>query len=170
MNRANALSEDVPALAAALLDRARTARATIATAESCTGGMIAAAITDIAGSSAIFDCGFVTYSNAAKAAMLGVEAASIDASGAVSEIVAAEMAAGALARSAATLAVAVTGIAGPGGSEHKPEGRVCFALAARGRPTHSETVDFGPLGRAAVRRATTARALTLLLDALAPPD
>ena len=149
-----------------LLEKAREAGATIATAESCTGGLIAAAITDVAGSSAIFDRGFVTYSNAAKQAMLGVRAATLDAHGAVSEAVAREMAEGALARSQATLAVAVTGIAGPGGSEFKPEGRVCFGLAAAGGQTRTETVDFGPLGRASVRSRTVDRALALLLSAL----
>ena len=149
-----------------LLTRARAAGALIATAESCTGGLIAGAITDVAGSSAIFDRGFVTYSNAAKQAMLGVQAETLATHGAVSEPVAREMAEGALARSAATLAVAVTGIAGPGGSERKPEGRVCFALAASGRPTSAQTIDFGPIGRHRVRRATVARALELLLGAL----
>jgi len=149
-----------------LLDRARATGALIATAESCTGGMIAAAITDVAGSSAIFDCGFVTYSNTAKEAMLGVAAQTLALYGAVSEEVAREMAEGALARSGATLAVSVTGIAGPGGSEHKPEGRVCFGLARTGHATATETIDFGPLGRAHVRDATTDHALSLLLGAL----
>ncbi|QUS35246.1 CinA family protein [Falsirhodobacter algicola] len=134
----------------------------IATAESCTGGMISAALTDTAGSSRVFDRGFVTYSNAAKMDLLGVDAATLDRWGAVSEEVAAQMAEGALARSAATAAISVTGIAGPGGSEHKPEGRVCFGLAAHGAPTRTETVEFGPRGRDAVRAATVAHALTLL--------
>ena len=138
----------------------------IATAESCTGGLIAGAITDIAGSSAVFDRGFVTYSNAAKMDMLGVRAETLEAYGAVSEQVAAEMATGALARSAATLAVSVTGIAGPGGSEFKPEGRVCFGLAVQGRPTVTETRDFGPIGRGEVRQASVDHALTLLIGAL----
>ncbi len=152
--------------AEALLTLARSKGAKIATAESCTGGLIAGAITDIAGSSDIFDRGFVTYSNAAKTEMLGVRAATLRQFGAVSEEVAREMADGALARSAAGLAVSVTGIAGPGGSEHKPEGRVCFALAATGAETRTETVDFGPLGRAEVRRATVVHALAMLLRAL----
>lgn len=152
--------------ARALLDRANAAGALIATAESCTGGLVAGAITDVAGSSAIFECGFITYSNAAKQAMLGVAAETLAAHGAVSEEVAREMAEGALTRSAATLAVATTGIAGPGGSEFKPEGRVCFALAARGRPTRTETVEFGAIGRDAVRQATVDHALGLLLAAL----
>ena len=155
--------------AAELLARARAAGVMIATAESCTGGLIAGAITDIAGSSAIFDRGFVTYTNASKEQMLGVETATLQAHGAVSEAVAREMAEGALARSDAALAVSVTGIAGPGGgTETKPEGRVCFGLARDGAPTRTETVDFGPLGRAAVRKATVAHALAMLLGGL--PD
>lgn len=149
-----------------LLALARARGARIATAESCTGGMIAAAITDVAGSSDIFDRGFVTYSNAAKVAMLGVAEQTLAAHGAVSEPVAREMAEGALARSAAGLAVSVTGIAGPGGSEFKPEGRVCFGLAEAGRPTRTETVEFGAIGRASVRRESTGHALALLIAAL----
>lgn len=130
--------------------------------------MVAAALTDVAGSSAVFDRGFVTYSNAAKQAMLGVRAETLAAHGAVSEAVAAEMALGALAHSDATLAVATTGIAGPGGSEFKPEGRVCFGLARRGQAVITETVEFGAPGRAAVRRAACDHALQLLLGALRP--
>ena len=152
--------------AEALLALARSRGAKIATAESCTGGLIAGAITDIAGSSDVYDRGFVTYSNAAKTDMLGVRATTLLQFGAVSEEVAREMAEGALARSAADLAVSVTGIAGPGGSDHKPEGRVCFGLADKGRPTLIETVEFGPLGRAEVRRATVLHALHLLVQAL----
>ncbi|MEL6958040.1 MAG: CinA family protein [Pseudomonadota bacterium] len=134
----------------------------LATAESCTGGMIAAAITDLPGSSAVLDRGFVTYSNAAKTEMLGVPAALIDSMGAVSEEVARAMAEGALARSQADIAVSVTGIAGPGGSEHKPEGRVCFGLAIRGGSVHVETVEFGALGRGRVRAATVEHAFDLI--------
>lgn len=151
---------------AALLDLARSKGAKFATAESCTGGMIGAALTDVAGSSDVFDRGFITYSNAAKIEMLGVLPATLAAHGAVSEEVAREMAAGALARSAATVAVSVTGIAGPGGSEFKPEGRVCFGLATAGG-TRTETVEFGAIGRAEVRRATVAHALALVAAALA---
>lgn len=151
-----------------ILDLARGSSTLIATAESCTGGMVAAALTDVAGSSAVFDRGFVTYSNAAKQAMLGVRAETLAAHGAVSEAVAAEMALGALAHSDATLAVATTGIAGPGGSEFKPEGRVCFGLARRGQAVITETVEFGAPGRAAVRRAACDHALQLLLGALRP--
>ena len=147
-----------------LLDLARKNGATIATAESCTAGMIAAAITDPPGASDVFDRGFVTYSNAAKVAMLGIRPETLTAEGAVSEAVAREMAAGALARSGATHAIAVTGIAGPGGSERKPEGRVCFGLASADG-VHTETVEFGAQGRAQVREATVRHALTLLLGA-----
>ncbi|MCA0273689.1 MAG: CinA family protein [Proteobacteria bacterium] len=153
-------------LAEDILAKAMARGLMIATAESCTGGMISAAITDVAGSSAVFDRGFVTYTNAAKEAMLGVRAATISTHGAVSEEVAREMAEGALARSDAMIAVSVTGIAGPGGSEFKPEGRVCFGLAATGRVTLTETVEFGAIGRAKVRRATVDHALALILDAL----
>jgi len=151
-----------------LLQAARERGVMLATAESCTGGLIAGAITDVAGSSAVFDRGFVTYSNAAKIDMLGVRAATLEAHGAVSEEIAAEMAQGALARSAAQIAVSVTGIAGPGGSEHKPEGRVCFGLA-QGAQTRTLTVDFGALGRGPVRQATVDRALSMLLEAVREP-
>lgn len=152
-----------------VLHAARARKVMIATAESCTGGMIIAALTDIAGSSDVVDRGFVTYSNAAKEQMLDVQTVTLDAFGAVSEQVAAEMARGALARSGAGLAIAVTGIAGPGGSEHKPEGRVCFGLAdAQG--VRVDTVDFGPLGRAHVRQATVAHALSLILRVLESRD
>lgn len=152
-----------------LLAAARAAGMRIVTAESCTGGMIAAALTDVAGSSDVFDRGYVTYSNAAKVAMLGVAQATLDAVGAVSEAVAREMADGALARSGADVAVAVTGIAGPGGSEFKPEGRVCFGLAARDAATVVETVEFGAIGRAQVRQASVAQALRLLARAVQRP-
>jgi nicotinamide-nucleotide amidase len=153
-------------VAAQILRAARYWGLRIATAESCTGGMVSAALTDIAGSSDVFECGFVTYSNAAKVQMLGVTPQSLTDHGAVSENVACEMAEGALARSNAELAVAITGIAGPGGSEFKPEGRVCFALARRGKPTFAETLDFGPRGREAVRLAARDHALDLLAKAL----
>ena len=153
--------------AEAVLSAARARGVMIATAESCTGGMVSAALTDIAGSSAVMDRGFVTYSNAAKRDMLGVSAATLDRFGAVSEEVAAEMAVGALTHSAADLAVSITGIAGPGGSEYKPEGRVCFGVAMAGRNVATETVEFGALGRGQVRQAARDHALALLLKALA---
>jgi len=153
-------------IAAEVIDLAKKNRSVIATAESCTGGMVVAALTDIPGSSAVVDRGFVTYSNAAKQQMLGVKAETLASRGAVSEPVAQEMAEGALAHSGASLAVSITGIAGPGGSEHKPEGRVCFGLAQTGQPTQTETVEFGALGRAQVRSASRDHALALLWQAL----
>ncbi len=151
--------------AEALLAQARARGLRIAAAESCTGGLIMAALTEVPGSSEVVDRGFVTYSNAAKTDMLGVRPETLAAHGAVSEAVAREMAQGALDRSAGDLAVSVTGIAGPGGSEFKPEGRVCFGLATRDG-VRSETIDFGALGRSAVRRATVTHALQLLTRAL----
>ena len=153
---------------AEILAAARAKGRRIATAESCTGGMVAAALTDIPGSSDVFERGFVTYSNLAKEQMIAVRAETLAAHGAVSEEVAREMAEGALAHSRATLAVAITGIAGPGGSEFKPEGRVCFGLAMQGRPTFTETVEFGALGRERVRTAARDHALALLARALQP--
>jgi nicotinamide-nucleotide amidase len=151
---------------AALLAGYRAAGMHITTAESCTGGMVAAALTDIAGSSDVFDRGFVTYSNAAKSDLLGVQHNILERFGAVSEPVAREMAEGALARSTADVAISVTGLAGPGGSEFKPEGRVCFGLARTGQETQTEAVDFGPQGRANVRAAARDHALALLASAL----
>ncbi|MCZ4353591.1 CinA family protein [Roseovarius aestuarii] len=149
-----------------LLDLARAQGLRVTAAESCTGGMVMAALTDVAGSSAVVERGFVTYSNTAKIEMLGVSADTLAAYGAVSEDVAAQMATGALSHSDADLAVSVTGIAGPGGSEYKPEGRVCFGLA-RGSHVHSETQEFGAQGRGEVRRLARDHALTLLEKALA---
>ena len=155
------------ALARAVLDAARGRRAMIATAESCTGGLIAAAITDIAGSSEVFDRGFVTYSNAAKRDLLGVPPELIEREGAVSEAVARAMAEGALAASAATLAVSVTGVAGPGGgSPQKPIGLVWLATAMRGEPTRATKRRFGEVGRATVRLEATRAGLRLLLERL----
>lgn len=152
-------------LAAQVLDAARARGVMIATAESCTGGLIAGALTEVPGSSDAFDRGFVTYSNAAKVQMLGIRAETLEAHGAVSEEIAAEMAQGALRHSGAGITVSVTGIAGPGGSEHKPEGRVCFGLS---QPfgTSTQTVEFGAIGRQRVRAATVDHALQLLLEAL----
>lgn len=150
-----------------ILSAARAKRIRITTAESCTGGLVAAELTSIAGSSDVFERGFVTYSNAAKQTMLGVTTQSLDQFGAVSPEVALEMASGARARSEANLVVSVTGIAGPGGSQFKPEGRVCFGLSGQTLETRSETVEFGPQGRALVRRAATEHALRLLSTAIA---
>lgn len=150
-------------LAEALLDRCRTAGVMLVTAESCTGGLIAATLTDIAGSSDVFERGFVTYSNTAKSELLGVPAALIEAHGAVSEEVARAMASGALARSRANLAVAVTGVAGPaGGTAAKPVGLVHLAAANdSGHVTHARR-EYGDVGRRAVRDLTVTSALELL--------
>ncbi|WP_223425791.1 CinA family protein [Tateyamaria pelophila] len=153
-------------IASDILELAKKRKIMIATAESCTGGMVAAALTDVPGSSAVMERGFVTYTNTAKTEMLGVSPATLEAHGAVSEEVAAEMATGALAHAPVQLAVAITGIAGPGGSEFKPEGRVCFGIAdARG--AHTQTVEFGAVGRDVVRARARDHALGLLLDRLA---
>ncbi len=152
-------------LAAAVLDACRAKRLQRATAESCTGGMVTAALTDIAGSSDVVERGFVSYSNAAKSELLGVPAALIAAHGAVSAAVAEAMAAGALARAPVDLAIAVTGIAGPGGgTATKPVGLVWFASGRRGGAIVSESHVF-PGDRAAVRLAATRRALELLCAA-----
>ncbi|OOY05094.1 CinA family protein [Thioclava sp. F28-4] len=148
-----------------VLDACKARGLMVATAESCTGGMVAAALTDIPGSSAVVERGFVTYTNDAKREMLGVSAERLAAHGAVSEPVAREMAEGALRHSHAQIAVAITGIAGPGGSEFKPEGRVCFGLARAGAETQVETIEFGALGRDKVREAARDHALALLLSA-----
>jgi len=149
---------------AALLDLCRARGLRLATAESCTGGLVGAMLTELAGSSDVFDCGFITYSNTAKMEMLGIAPATLGAHGAVSEQIATEMAAGALRHSLADIAVSITGIAGPGGSEHKPEGRVCFAIA-RGDWMRTETVEFGAVGRANVRQAAAQHAIALLKEA-----
>lgn len=152
-------------LARAVLEAARGRGWKIATAESCTGGLVAAALTDIPGSSDVFDRGFVTYSYPAKVAMLGVSQVLLTDHGAVSEAVARAMAEGALAASDAEVAVAVTGVAGPGASETKPEGLVWFATATADE-TRAERFEFGALGRARVRSKSVETALTLLLQAI----
>jgi nicotinamide-nucleotide amidase len=146
-----------------VLDACRRHSLTIATAESCTGGLVVGALTEIPGSSDVVDRGFVTYSNAAKQAMLGVPATILNRHGAVSQETAEAMAAGALARSGADLVVAITGIAGPGGgSVEKPVGLVHFAAAARdGRHIHREQ-RFGDIGRSTVRLRAVAEALAML--------
>ena len=150
-----------------VLKRARFWGLTIATAESCTGGMVAAALTDVPGSSDVFDRGFVTYSNAAKTAMLGVEPITLETQGAVSATTAKHMALGALTHSNANVAVAVTGVAGPsGGTAEKPVGLVHFASAVKGgRIMHVER-RFGPHSRAEIREGSVQQALQMLLDAL----
>jgi nicotinamide-nucleotide amidase len=154
------------ARARAVLAAARARGLTLATAESCTGGLIGAALTDVPGASDVFDRGYVAYSNAAKTAALGVPEALIAAHGAVSEPVARAMAEGARAASGAGLALAVTGVAGPGGSAAKPEGLVWFAVAGPDGVVAAER-RFGAIGRAAVRQRSVETALDLALQALA---
>ena len=155
------------AQAAELLDAARASSETFATAESCTGGLLAATLTAVPGSSDVFERGFVTYANAAKSEMLGVPFWLIERHGAVSEDVARAMAGGALTHSHASLAVSVTGIAGPdGGTPEKPVGLVHFAALRRDEEVRHERVLFGDLGRAEIRRRSVERALALLRSLL----
>ena len=158
-------------LARSLLDLCRSRKLTIATAESCTGGLVAGALTDIPGSSDVIDRGFVTYSNDAKRAMLGVEASTLATFGAVSKETATQMAVGALERAGVDLAVSITGIAGPGGAvPGKPVGLVHFAVAARdGRITHREC-RFGAIGRSAVRQRSVIEALRMLMEMARGPQ
>ena len=153
------------ALSRSLLDLCRSRRLTIATAESCTGGLVAGALTDIPGSSDVIDRGFVTYSNDAKRAMLGVDAQTLLTFGAVSKETATQMAVGALEHADVDLAVSITGIAGPGGATPgKPVGLVHFAVAARdGRIIHREC-RFGAIGRSAVRLRSVVEALRMLME------
>ena len=155
--------ENITAAAVRVLDASRARGLKVATAESCTGGLVAGALTDIAGSSDVVDRGFVTYSNGAKQEMLGVPPATIEAHGAVSKETAEAMARGAIHHSAADLSVSITGVAGPGGgSPQKPVGLVHFAAAARhGRLLHQER-RFGPISRADVRRESVLVALAML--------
>jgi nicotinamide-nucleotide amidase len=163
MTEAIEIDADLIALAAEVLERARVRDELLATAESCTGGLVAGALTAVPGSSDVFDRGFVTYSNAAKSEMLGVPFWLIEKHGAVSEDVARAMAGGALTHSNASLAVAVTGIAGPdGGTPEKPVGLVHFAAGHPDGRMHHERVVFGDVGRAEVRRRSVERALSLL--------
>ena len=156
-------SDELVVVATDLLERCRRRGLRLATAESCTGGLVAALLTEIAGSSDVVEGGFVTYSNAAKSALLGVSEALLEQHGAVSEPVARAMAEGALARTRADRAVAITGIAGPGGgSPGKPVGLVWFGLAVRDGATLAERHEFGALGRGEVRLASVAAALELV--------
>ena len=152
-------------LARAVLDAARARGWKVATAESCTGGLVSAALTAIPGSSDVFDRGFVTYSYPAKVAMLGVPQVLLTAHGAVSEAVARAMAEGALAASDAEVVVAVTGVAGPGASEAKPEGLVWFATATADE-TRVRKAEFGAIGRTRVRARSVETALDLLAQAV----
>ncbi|WP_339914557.1 CinA family protein [uncultured Brevundimonas sp.] len=158
--------DDITAQAATVIRLAQDRNLMVATVESCTGGLVAAALTAVPGSSAAVDRGFVTYSNAAKTDLVGVPGAMLAAEGAVSEAVARAMAAGAIARSDAAVSVAVTGIAGPGGgSADKPVGLVHFAAVGPSGPIHA-VHRFGDIGREAVRLESVRAALALLVDRL----
>ena len=153
----------LPKKTARVLELFRARGLKVATAESCTGGLVAAALTEIAGSSDVVDRGFITYSNAAKEAMLGVPSATLERYGAVSAETAAAMASGALQNSLADIAVAVTGIAGPGGgSQQKPVGLVHFAAASRSGRLAARERRYGDIGRRSVRERSVAEALELL--------
>jgi len=150
-------------LAERVLDLCRARGLRVATAESCTGGLVAGALTAIAGSSDVVECGFVTYSNAAKQRMLGVSGTTLRRYGAVSAESAAAMAKGALKKSRADIVVAITGIAGPsGGSKEKPVGLVYFAAAIRAGRKVAQRRLYGPIGRRGVRERSVAHALSLL--------
>jgi len=163
------LPADLTALAEQALDACRRARARACTAESCTGGLVAACLTAISGSSDVVERGFVTYSNEAKQELLGVPAGLLTIHGAVSEPVARAMAEGALHASRTQVAVAITGIAGPGGgTPEKPVGLVFLAIASTSRPTHAERHVF-PGNRDAIREASARRALELLVHQFDAP-
>jgi nicotinamide-nucleotide amidase len=159
------MSEELRAAATAVLDACRACGLKVATAESCTGGLVAGALTDIAGSSDVLDRGFVTYSNEAKQQMLGVPADTLKVHGAVSRQTAEAMARGALGKANADLVVAITGIAGPGGGgADKPVGLVHFAAASRsGKLTH-KNMRSGDVGRVAVRHKSVLQALAMLKE------
>jgi nicotinamide-nucleotide amidase len=155
---------DARALARSLLDLCRMRKLTIATAESCTGGLVAGALTDIPGSSDVIDRGFITYSNEAKRAMLGVKPTTLATLGAVSKETATAMAVGALEKAGVDLAVSITGIAGPGGATPgKPVGLVYFAVAARDGRILNRECRFGAIGRSAVRQRSVVEALRMLM-------
>jgi nicotinamide-nucleotide amidase len=154
---------ELSAAARRLLDQCRRKGLRVATAESCTGGLVAGALTEIAGSSDVVECGFVVYSNEAKQSMLGVPASTLKRHGAVSAETASAMAAGALKKSRADLSVAITGIAGPGGgSRDKPVGLVHFAAASRSGQHVSRRRLFGDVGRKRVRELSVVEAIRLL--------
>ncbi len=155
---------DLDDLAADVLTACDARGLKVCTVESCTGGLVAAALTEIAGSSSVFERGFATYSNQAKMELVNVSKDTLVAHGAVSVETAREMAAGGLAASRADLAVAITGIAGPGGAGDKPEGLVCFAAIALTGAKIDSVEEFGPLGRSNVRAVSVETALKMLLD------
>ncbi len=157
---------EINELAVSVIKNAKDKGYYISTAESCTGGLIGGALTDVAGSSAVVDRGFITYTNKAKMQILGVSAETLREVGAVDERTAREMATGALAKSASHLTIAVTGIAGPGGSDTKPGGRVHLAVASRDGIVEHRQMDYGDIGRDEVRVATIKTALEMLLEAL----
>jgi nicotinamide-nucleotide amidase len=158
-------NRETEAAATALLDLCKARKLMVATAESCTGGLVAGALTDIAGSSAVVDRGFVTYTNAAKHQMLGVPNETIERHGAVSRETAEAMVRGALAHANADLAVSITGIAGPGGgTADKPVGLVHFAAGSRGGNLIHRERRFGDIGRGAVRRLSVLEALSMLTE------
>lgn len=160
------LPKEINDLAVIVIKSAKDKGWFVATAESCTGGLIGGALTDVAGSSAVVDRGFITYTNKAKMQILGVSADTLRNVGAVDEKTACEMALGAIAKSASHLAVAVTGIAGPGGSGHKPGGRVHLATAGKNGVIEHRQMDYGDIGRDEVRLATIVTALEMLLKAM----
>lgn len=156
--------EDIQSLARQVIEKAAARGLTLATAESCTGGLVAGALTAVAGSSAVLERGFVTYSNTAKTDLLGVSSALIETHGAVSEPVARAMAAGAVSRSRASVSISVTGVAGPGGgTTDKPVGLVHFGAVGPHDAVHVEH-RFGDIGREQVRLASVRVALGLLLE------
>jgi len=157
--------EDIEETARSIVADFTEKKLLIATAESCTAGLIAGAITEIPGSSSVFDRGFVTYSNEAKREMIGVANATLKAHGAVSRPTALEMAQGAIGNSGANISIAVTGIAGPGGgTEEKPVGLVHLAAARTGHETLHREMRYGDIGRNAVRLATVRTALEMLVE------
>ena len=156
------MRKDIFNIAKEIIDLANLNKAVIASAESCTGGLLSSAITEIPGSSVIFECGFVTYSNISKMELLSVKENTLNFYGAVSEEVAGEMAIGAINNSKANLAISITGIAGPGGSNTKPEGMVCFSIAFENEIKLTETKKWGALGRNIIRQKATLHGLRLL--------
>ncbi len=159
------MTELFPELAGEVIRACRAKGLRLATAESCTGGLVCGALTAIPGSSDVVECAYVVYSYAAKSLMLDIPAEMLREHGAVSLAVAAAMADNAIAASGCDLAVSVTGVAGPGGSENKPAGMVCFGIASKAGNTVTELVEFGDIGRENVRVGSIRKALELLLAA-----